>query len=131
MFEKRKTNCLNDFDKRDNSNAINKSTLSLHIVAYENSIEASNGNECLKDKNDEKLNLIKKWKNTKQLLADSVSFVQNPFEFPRQQKENSKVKPEMMQFKASQKLLNPNSPEIKGKFRVINKMFKKINCAQI
>uniref|UniRef100_A0AC34GPD0 Uncharacterized protein n=1 Tax=Panagrolaimus sp. ES5 TaxID=591445 RepID=A0AC34GPD0_9BILA len=88
---------------------INNSTLSLHITAYENLSEASNEfkseeEEIFKMKESE---LAKKWKNAKHI---SAIVVQNLFEFPRQQEDENK-KPEMMQFKASQKLLNPNLSE--------------------
>uniref|UniRef100_A0AC35FB60 Helicase ATP-binding domain-containing protein n=1 Tax=Panagrolaimus sp. PS1159 TaxID=55785 RepID=A0AC35FB60_9BILA len=79
------------------SHGNNNSTLSLHISAYENSIKVDSLNVKIKN---EKLRFIKKSENTKQTLK-------NPFEFPRQQ--NDKVlEPEVSQFKASQKLLNPN-----------------------
>uniref|UniRef100_A0AC34G5C0 Uncharacterized protein n=1 Tax=Panagrolaimus sp. ES5 TaxID=591445 RepID=A0AC34G5C0_9BILA len=69
--------------KKDTSNPTikNSSTLSLHIAAYENSNEDSD--------------------------AEIEGEKYNQFEFPRQQKLEA-TKPEMMQFKASQKLLNPN-----------------------
>uniref|UniRef100_A0A914Y9A2 Uncharacterized protein n=1 Tax=Panagrolaimus superbus TaxID=310955 RepID=A0A914Y9A2_9BILA len=67
------------------------STLSLHIAAYENAIEASHSDKqtCVK--------------------------FQGSFEFPRPG-ENQVSKPEVMQFKASQKLLNPNKEQHDGWF---------------
>uniref|UniRef100_A0AC34G6G1 Uncharacterized protein n=1 Tax=Panagrolaimus sp. ES5 TaxID=591445 RepID=A0AC34G6G1_9BILA len=55
----------------------NNSTLSLHISAYENSIEDSDGvdNEGLKSKN-EKTSLNKKWETSKQGFNGSSLFVQ-------------------------------------------------------
>uniref|UniRef100_A0AC34GVD1 Uncharacterized protein n=1 Tax=Panagrolaimus sp. ES5 TaxID=591445 RepID=A0AC34GVD1_9BILA len=94
--------------KKPGNNNLNNSTLSLHIVAYENSIEAS-GDTVSVDKNEglkKNTQLIEKWQNSERIFADSI--IQNPFEFPRQQKEGKNVDPEVMQFKASQKLLNPN-----------------------
>uniref|UniRef100_A0AC34G7D8 Uncharacterized protein n=1 Tax=Panagrolaimus sp. ES5 TaxID=591445 RepID=A0AC34G7D8_9BILA len=98
--------------KLKKDSAIKNSTLSLHIEAYENSIENDDSVAAVEDKNEglKEFGLIKKWKNVKQLFAfgsSSSSAIQSPFEFPRQQK-NEETQPETMQFKASQKLLNPN-----------------------
>uniref|UniRef100_A0AC34FU98 Uncharacterized protein n=1 Tax=Panagrolaimus sp. ES5 TaxID=591445 RepID=A0AC34FU98_9BILA len=107
-------NLGHDFDKKEfkedgKDSNINSSTLSLHISAYENSIETSSpdseGFKESKAKN-EKLSLVKKWKNVKQILVGAKE-IQNPFEFPRQSNNGSEQEPEVMQFKASQKLLKP------------------------
>uniref|UniRef100_A0A914YUB3 Uncharacterized protein n=1 Tax=Panagrolaimus superbus TaxID=310955 RepID=A0A914YUB3_9BILA len=89
------------------SKSANNSTLSLHIAAYENSVEDKADSKS----KSEKTALIKKWNNTKQGFIDSLSFAQNPFEFPRQQEEQSNP-PEVMQFKASQRLRNPNKEHL-------------------
>uniref|UniRef100_A0A914P3A7 Uncharacterized protein n=1 Tax=Panagrolaimus davidi TaxID=227884 RepID=A0A914P3A7_9BILA len=73
----------------------NSSTLSLHIEVYENS------NEAVAFEFDS----IKKQKNAKE---DFIAFdFQNPFEFLRQQNDKG-FEPDLSQFKASQRLLNPN-----------------------
>uniref|UniRef100_A0AC34FXL4 Uncharacterized protein n=1 Tax=Panagrolaimus sp. ES5 TaxID=591445 RepID=A0AC34FXL4_9BILA len=95
---------------KDTKNA-NNSTLSLHIEAYENSIEADSDSdgvekeEGLKSKNS---SLNSKWQNAKQIFTDSTAIIQNSFEFPRQQENEATKTSEIAQFKASQKLLNPN-----------------------
>uniref|UniRef100_A0AC34G044 Uncharacterized protein n=1 Tax=Panagrolaimus sp. ES5 TaxID=591445 RepID=A0AC34G044_9BILA len=95
------------FKKKDISNP-NSNTLSLHIAAYENTIETQS--ELMDDKIEEKANLNKQWKYVKQLFLGSSSVIQNPFEFPRQQENDATKTPELMQFKASQRLLTPNTP---------------------
>uniref|UniRef100_A0AC34FQM7 Uncharacterized protein n=1 Tax=Panagrolaimus sp. ES5 TaxID=591445 RepID=A0AC34FQM7_9BILA len=89
-----------------NSNTTNSSTLSLHIAAYENSTESSSyWFDATKEKS---LNDIIKRKNAKPIIIDSNCVIQNAFEFPRQQEEDQILHPELMAFKASQTLLNPN-----------------------
>uniref|UniRef100_A0AC34FXM5 Uncharacterized protein n=1 Tax=Panagrolaimus sp. ES5 TaxID=591445 RepID=A0AC34FXM5_9BILA len=84
-------------DKVTKSKNVKKSTLSLHIAEYENSDEAK------------KEVLTKKWKNEKQFFTDSsTSFIQISFDIPRQQANEDTRTPEVAQFKASQKLFNPN-----------------------
>uniref|UniRef100_A0AC35G496 Uncharacterized protein n=1 Tax=Panagrolaimus sp. PS1159 TaxID=55785 RepID=A0AC35G496_9BILA len=80
--------------------ATNKSTLSLHISAYENSIEDTSAVRL--DLFDDKIS------KKKSFIVSSLT-VQNPFEFLRQQESNEEAnKPEISQFKASQRLANPN-----------------------
>uniref|UniRef100_A0AC34G283 Uncharacterized protein n=1 Tax=Panagrolaimus sp. ES5 TaxID=591445 RepID=A0AC34G283_9BILA len=88
-------------EEKDSKSA-NNSTLSLHIAAYENSIEVSP--KEFNEKENAKTSLIK----TKQIFTDSAPTIKHPFEFSRQQENQNNSKPEMMQFKASQRLLNPN-----------------------
>uniref|UniRef100_A0AC34FZU0 J domain-containing protein n=1 Tax=Panagrolaimus sp. ES5 TaxID=591445 RepID=A0AC34FZU0_9BILA len=84
----------NEFMK---SKSANNSTLSLHIAAYENLIEPDTSD----------LN-FRKTESSKQVFIGSFSSsIANPFEFPRQQK-GGRNHPEVMQFKASQRLRNPN-----------------------
>uniref|UniRef100_A0AC35FEZ3 Uncharacterized protein n=1 Tax=Panagrolaimus sp. PS1159 TaxID=55785 RepID=A0AC35FEZ3_9BILA len=89
--------------KNESSSNTKKSTLSIHIEVYENSIEAITSDSFgLK-----KEGLIKKGVNAKQILTPSTFITQNPFEFPRQQ--NSEVlEPEVSQYKTSQQFINPN-----------------------
>uniref|UniRef100_A0AC34FCX4 Uncharacterized protein n=1 Tax=Panagrolaimus sp. ES5 TaxID=591445 RepID=A0AC34FCX4_9BILA len=87
---------------------VTNSTLSLHISAYENFTGAdSDENRDLKQKGKIE-DSVKKWKTVKQFFTSPMS--QNAFEFPRQQTDQNNQS-ELMQFKASQRLLNPNQPQ--------------------
>uniref|UniRef100_A0A914QZX9 Uncharacterized protein n=1 Tax=Panagrolaimus davidi TaxID=227884 RepID=A0A914QZX9_9BILA len=79
-----------------------KSSLSLHIAVHENSDEIRNFDAG------ENVKTIIKAKNN---FFNSGCFgvIQNPFEFPRQQENNDSNIPEVVEFRASQRLLNPNS----------------------
>lgn len=96
------TNCL---DNEKNLSLINTSTLSLHIAEYENSIE-----DVSSDTNGNKIFKMIDVKKKSELLKQNFTFVelQNSLEIPRQRRRQP-TRPEVMQFRASQRLLNPNS----------------------
>uniref|UniRef100_A0AC35F2B1 Uncharacterized protein n=1 Tax=Panagrolaimus sp. PS1159 TaxID=55785 RepID=A0AC35F2B1_9BILA len=94
----------------EESSVTNNSTLSLHITAYKNSIEA-----VLNQFNDKNVEDLRKEKfgTTKPIVAASTLLIQNSFEFPRQQN-NTVPPPEVSQFKASQRLNTPT--KVSGKY---------------
>uniref|UniRef100_A0AC34FRF5 Uncharacterized protein n=1 Tax=Panagrolaimus sp. ES5 TaxID=591445 RepID=A0AC34FRF5_9BILA len=81
--------------QKDSSENLNTSTLSLHISAYDNSVE------------DSSLAFAKFNKEKEGIKMNNKKSGLNSFEYTRQQK-NQTGEPEVMQFKASQRLLNPN-----------------------
>uniref|UniRef100_A0AC35GNT6 Uncharacterized protein n=1 Tax=Panagrolaimus sp. PS1159 TaxID=55785 RepID=A0AC35GNT6_9BILA len=85
-------------------NAINGSTISLRIAAYEKSVEAI----LVGGANEDDSKQIKKNKNANQIFGVSTYVYQNQLEFPRQQENDQSKMPAVAQFKASQRLLNPN-----------------------
>uniref|UniRef100_A0AC34FDU7 Ubiquitin-like domain-containing protein n=1 Tax=Panagrolaimus sp. ES5 TaxID=591445 RepID=A0AC34FDU7_9BILA len=115
---------------KDSKNA-NSSTLSLHIAAYENFVEADTDDskggekEGIKSKS-KKAELFKKWSTLKSVFSGSSSKLQNPFEFPRQQNEDQSGDPEVMQFKSSQQILNPNESTSAGAQRIMEEI--EIQC---
>uniref|UniRef100_A0AC35FJD8 Uncharacterized protein n=1 Tax=Panagrolaimus sp. PS1159 TaxID=55785 RepID=A0AC35FJD8_9BILA len=102
-----------DADNDDLKNAyifktMNKSTLSLHAAVYENLTE-SVASGSLVDENIKGLKKQKFWLIEKQCFSNTLKS-RNPFEFLRQQNEDQRNKPEVMQFKASQQLLGSSRP---------------------
>uniref|UniRef100_A0A914QZA3 Uncharacterized protein n=1 Tax=Panagrolaimus davidi TaxID=227884 RepID=A0A914QZA3_9BILA len=80
----------------------NKSTLLLHIAAYENSVEPLEQSFIAQKSKNNKFGITSK-------CVGRIFTGSNIFEFPRQQEEEDDVtvEPEVMQFKATQKLLDP------------------------
>uniref|UniRef100_A0AC34G985 Uncharacterized protein n=1 Tax=Panagrolaimus sp. ES5 TaxID=591445 RepID=A0AC34G985_9BILA len=78
----------------------NQSTLALHIASYENGNESADPVSTSSSQQTR----FKKSKMEKVFCGAG----ENPFEFSRSNKENGSCKPEIMGFKASQRLLNPN-----------------------
>uniref|UniRef100_A0A914ZAV6 Uncharacterized protein n=1 Tax=Panagrolaimus superbus TaxID=310955 RepID=A0A914ZAV6_9BILA len=119
---------INDYglskEKEERSSA-KSSTLSLHIAAYENSMEVSNhsnsnfNSNFSENKNEglKKNGLVKSWKIPRQNFSSSI--IQNPFEFPRQQENEETKTPEIAQFKASQKLLKVSNKTSIGQHGII------------
>uniref|UniRef100_A0A914YPB6 Uncharacterized protein n=1 Tax=Panagrolaimus superbus TaxID=310955 RepID=A0A914YPB6_9BILA len=97
-------------DEFKKSKSANNSTLSLHIAAYENSIEATNESDGC-EKEVETLSMVKKWGNLNHRTCLTPNIL-NPFEIPRQQEHQGN--PEVMQFKASQRLRNLNEESSPG-----------------
>uniref|UniRef100_A0AC34G0G3 Uncharacterized protein n=1 Tax=Panagrolaimus sp. ES5 TaxID=591445 RepID=A0AC34G0G3_9BILA len=94
----------------------NNGTLSLHIAAYKNSVDSDTADsnvgktEGSKSKN-EKTTSMKKLEASKQVFTGLSSFNENSFKFPRQQEDQSKHL-EVMQFKGSRRLRNPNEDNL-------------------
>uniref|UniRef100_A0AC34FBY3 Uncharacterized protein n=1 Tax=Panagrolaimus sp. ES5 TaxID=591445 RepID=A0AC34FBY3_9BILA len=86
---------------------VNNSTLSLHIAAYENTMEVDSNDSDDAEKG-EALSLVKKWRTSNNFVNSAI--IENQFEFPRQQKDRAN-RPSVMQFSASQRLNNPNETE--------------------
>uniref|UniRef100_A0A914QPQ6 Tyrosine-protein phosphatase domain-containing protein n=1 Tax=Panagrolaimus davidi TaxID=227884 RepID=A0A914QPQ6_9BILA len=80
-----------NFKKVERNSPTNKSTLSLHITAYENGI-------------------IENSENTINVFNATQSKFDFGFEFPRQQDDGNGA-PDGMQFKSNQKLLDPNGAD--------------------
>uniref|UniRef100_A0AC35EWF2 Uncharacterized protein n=1 Tax=Panagrolaimus sp. PS1159 TaxID=55785 RepID=A0AC35EWF2_9BILA len=86
--------------KKDGLSDASSSTFFLHISAFENSKEVA----ALDILYGENFELKRNKTNINNLMT------QNPFEFPRQQEEDKVTEPEVMGFRASQRLLDPNQP---------------------
>uniref|UniRef100_A0AC35GN84 Uncharacterized protein n=1 Tax=Panagrolaimus sp. PS1159 TaxID=55785 RepID=A0AC35GN84_9BILA len=97
------------FNKSDHNDGSDKSeTLSLHILKYESSFDADNYTAESKIENLKKSSFGKSLKDMHRIV-NLGSNVGNMFEIPRQQNQEA-VEPEVMGFRASQRLLNPNEP---------------------
>uniref|UniRef100_A0A914Q8B8 Uncharacterized protein n=1 Tax=Panagrolaimus davidi TaxID=227884 RepID=A0A914Q8B8_9BILA len=81
------------------------------MAAYENSAKTDSFNGS-KNENLQK-GKSDSVKNEKQIFTAGTFVIQNSFEFPRQENEGARV-PEVSNFEASQRLLNPNKASKNG-----------------
>uniref|UniRef100_A0AC34FCR7 J domain-containing protein n=1 Tax=Panagrolaimus sp. ES5 TaxID=591445 RepID=A0AC34FCR7_9BILA len=94
-----------EWKEKNHDSSAKSSTLSLHIAAYEDSIDADKFDGTSEDLPAKKIfGNGKSWKDGMQV---NVGIATNPFEIPRQQSDNEQ-EPEILQFRAGQRLSNPN-----------------------
>uniref|UniRef100_A0A914QN93 Uncharacterized protein n=1 Tax=Panagrolaimus davidi TaxID=227884 RepID=A0A914QN93_9BILA len=108
-----------NWKKGSGSNDTSSDTLSLYISAVENVKTNNLGDQSLTYQNQNSGKTLKDLKHE----FYNVGLTNGMFEIPRQQKDETK-EPENMQFKSSQKLINPNQSKFEQLKEKANKLFQ-------